>query len=178
MSDLFQIGDTVFLVEADAREKITETCPDCLGQLAWHVTMPSGEEFPLDCPTCNIGYNQPRGVVTRYGDPVARIVAAEVTGMDKRGDGIEYHTTCGYRKAGQVSSSQADAAGLVKAEIDRINKYHEAERKKRREAHCREVNRPFGRISREDLRDACRKFDAADLYHELTGGRLPKKAKP
>ena len=57
----FSIGDVVYRPVA-LSTTVEEPCPDCLGMRSWIAKLPSGEEFPIECPVCRFGYES-RGTV-------------------------------------------------------------------------------------------------------------------
>lgn len=51
----YKIGDVVYSARRLRLIK-TKQCPDCLGQLKWTVTAPSGETWECQCGTCLRGW--------------------------------------------------------------------------------------------------------------------------
>lgn len=51
---IYKRGDRVWAAKVDwcAVEK---DCPDCLGTARWKVVLPTGAEWPCECPRCNPG---------------------------------------------------------------------------------------------------------------------------
>lgn len=47
----FEIGQTVYSADIHSGTKTTK-CPDCLNSGRWRITMPSGEELLVVCPSC------------------------------------------------------------------------------------------------------------------------------
>lgn len=61
----FNVGDTVYLAECEMTSTPVQ-CPDCLGTRSWKAILPSGEEVPIECPSCRSGYCS-IGRINRYG---------------------------------------------------------------------------------------------------------------
>lgn len=64
----FDIGQTVYVARVSWRESFIP-CPDCLGQKTWFVRAPSGEEWAVDCLTCQRGWYS-TGQVGSWSDQV------------------------------------------------------------------------------------------------------------
>lgn len=52
--DAFAVGDKIF-VPSVRQKDVATTCPDCLGEKLWTITMPSGVSKTIDCPRCDGG---------------------------------------------------------------------------------------------------------------------------
>jgi len=105
------IGDKVWVPMARI-EQIEKTCPDCLGTARWHCTLPSGEEFDVECPRCYPGgYLPSTGKVSEELSFVARAIKANITGLRVNSDGVEYTVTGGllFRDERDVCDTEADA---------------------------------------------------------------------
>ena len=90
------VGDKVWVPKARLTN-IESVCPDCLGKAQWHCTLPSGEEFDVECPRCYPGgYDRSTGKVKEEWEFIATAVQSVIIGMRIDGDKVEYTTTGNY----------------------------------------------------------------------------------
>lgn len=186
MKPLFEIGDTIYTVTATHEIGPRVQCPDCLGEKIWHVTLPSGEEFDIECQACKHGYDGPYGTVPgeRTFETYVKSDTVKRVELEER-DGRKFFR---YNYTDEVdvyaTVEKAEAAGA--AVIARQQAYFAEQEAKQRSGKMREINRPYGKVDREDLRDACRELikvapgldgAVAVLYKTLTGGKLPRRKK-
>jgi hypothetical protein len=59
----FNLGDKVWVSDHSRVNEFIQ-CPDCLGSGIWSTTLPNGETFPIECPTCAHGYEGSRGFIS------------------------------------------------------------------------------------------------------------------
>lgn len=71
---------TKFYQPTTDREQRQLDCPDCLGEKAFKVLAPSGDEFTLECPRCSGGYRLHDVPSLRYDVHVPRVRSDEITG--------------------------------------------------------------------------------------------------
>ena len=60
----FAIGESLWHAGYGSVER-WQPCPDCAGSRVLTVTRGNGESFEVDCASCSIGFEGPRGVVCR-----------------------------------------------------------------------------------------------------------------
>lgn len=94
METKFKVGDTIYLAEVNWKAK-EETCPDCLGQKSWTATLPNGETFGIECPTCHHGFEGSRGyIIERYDylSSVEEVIVSDlrIDTSNKEGERIAY----------------------------------------------------------------------------------------
>lgn len=89
------IGDTVWVPVNEYRQ-VERQCPDCLGTARWHVTLPNGEQFDVECPRCYPGgYSASTGVVREDWEHIVKVKQVRIVGIDTR-DGVRYTTDGGW----------------------------------------------------------------------------------
>lgn len=105
-----KLGDVVWIGDATYQAIETE-CPDCLGKTKWHVTLPSGEAFDVECPRCYPGgFEASTGRVKEHYDIVRGARRVTINGVSSRGEGIEYGTTGGSGlRPHEVFDAESDA---------------------------------------------------------------------
>ena len=97
----FALGEQVWWVGNGYREE-SITCPECAGTKALTMIRGNGEQVSLECNYCQLGYNPPRGVVSRiYYDHRPTLFTPRRVRVD--GDEITY------------SASEPDATCYVTA---------------------------------------------------------------
>jgi hypothetical protein len=182
----FQIGDEVFVprtVRTNKDEVVT--CPECLGERTWKVTTPTGEEFPVGCRRCERGWDGPTGRVPAPHQWVAEVEAVVVrqVELNERKDADPHFE---YNHQREVFATREEAMEVAQKLVAIREEADLEQRRKDNAAKLREVNRPHGRVAREDLRDALivetglaldpmPRSIAERVYHRLTGGRLPRR---
>jgi hypothetical protein len=184
MKPIFQLGDTVYRVETSFDDLPPVVCPDCLGEKAWRVTMPSGEELDFPCLTCKVGFDGPRGTVPGGKRWAGSVRSETITRVElNERDGVRYFEYNYKRDGVGLYATREEAEAAVAGEVAERQRYWDEQRLEERERKMRDVNTPYGRVAREDLRDALRESphltytQAQEIYKRLTGGRLPRKPK-
>lgn len=80
---MFKVGDKAYLASMESHQERV-VCPDCLGSKYITVILGDKTELHIDCCTCGIGYDPPRGYVT-YHSYRPKPQVEEITI-----DGVEY----------------------------------------------------------------------------------------
>jgi hypothetical protein len=65
---MFELRQAIWWASCDSIE-VTENCPDCFGKKYLTVILGDDSEVKIDCRTCALGYEPPRGYITlhKYG---------------------------------------------------------------------------------------------------------------
>lgn len=184
----FNIGDTVYVPDLEYTEH-RETCPDCMGSGLWPITTPAGETMNLACPTCNpYEWGQASGTVAvREWRVVVRelTVGSVRTNTEARnGETVEYmmnETGVGSGRVyyeSRVHSTREEAVPCGERLLTE-NRESEARREaENRERKKKDARRQYKSFRLDDLREACLKHHANEVYRELTGYDLGERMRP
>jgi hypothetical protein len=83
------IGDIVWVPAPEYRQ-VERQCPDCLGTARWHVILPTGEQFDVECPRCYPGgYSASTGIIREDFENIIKVAQLTITGIDTS-DGVRY----------------------------------------------------------------------------------------
>lgn len=119
---MFKIGDDVFVVNGNTREKWIP-CPDCNENLGLIVILGNGSQVAIDCDCCKRGLDGPSGKISTYEWGV-EILHAKITGIEinaKYGkEEISYKTDKRYN-TDYIFSKREDAETASKEIQDRHN---------------------------------------------------------
>jgi hypothetical protein len=102
----FQIGESVYVVEANAHGQIEVPCPICFGQLFVTLLLGNGTQEKVECEACGKGCEGPRGVVGAWA-PWSKVVPSTVTALEFRGD--EWRVGCGYHSSREIFRTEEEA---------------------------------------------------------------------
>ena len=122
----FQLGQKVFLATASPNETREVPCPVCFGKKQVTLILGNGEQQPIECNYCALGYEAPRGVVVAYGVS-SRVDEYEITGLRLEGydESWDFDLSGGHRTRLSDGNIFADRAS---AEARRLVLHAEAER--------------------------------------------------
>ncbi|MEE8522160.1 MAG: hypothetical protein V3S83_12440 [Gemmatimonadota bacterium] len=101
------IGDTVFIAWGSAHHSVEKKCSICFGRREVHIILGDGSRVAVQCGGCGRGYEGPTGISMAYEAHVG-VQKAEVSGIEKRGDGFRY----------SFSPSPGDILGVFDTEED------------------------------------------------------------
>ena len=89
----FAVGQELWWIGNGHRTE-TIVCPDCAGSRAITMILGNGDQVSLECRCCQLGYDQPRGVVERtyFGHEPIRFIPKRVS---CEGDRIYYSKSVG-----------------------------------------------------------------------------------
>ena len=178
MKPRYEIGDVAYRVDVHCDTGPRVQCPDCNGEKSWHVTLPSGEEFDIDCQACKVGFDGPYGTVPGERRYVVSVLEVPITRVElEERDGRKWFRY-NYCDEDKLFDTKEAARATGDAEVAERKAYFAEQEAKQRSSKMREINRPYGKIDREDLRRALQVIPyeiGQAIYHELTGGKLPRK---
>ena len=79
----FAFGQTVYEPWATPYSEVRIPCPVCFGQRFATVILGNGEQVPVECEMCGLGFEGPRGYVTGY-TPQSGVHEVTVTALEER----------------------------------------------------------------------------------------------
>ena len=146
----YSIGQELWRPTFDM-EEARVTCPDCGGTGRLRVTFHDETTVSVECQNCNVGYESPKGYL-RVSNRHPRAQQVTVTGMELRGEVLEYRTTGSWcvpeDRLFLTEEAALTAAGLMAVEADQAerDKIQEKEKDTRSWAwnatyHRREIKR-------------------------------------
>jgi hypothetical protein len=110
------IGERVWVPFNEYRQ-VERQCPDCLGTARWHVTLPTGEQFDVECPRCYPGgYSASTGIIREDWEYIVGVTQQEIVGIDTS-DGVRYTLANRYTVKGDDTFDSKEAAEARAAEI-------------------------------------------------------------
>ena len=176
----FDVGDTVWVSDT-MDTKHQEQCPDCLGTGKWLGTMPTGEQFDIHCQTCYGGYGSSGRVTVHAHDVrVHKMTVGSVRiNTGEREHPVEYMMnetgvgsgTIWYEERVHATPEEAEAHArtvLLPQWLETMAG-HEA---RNREYKRKEARRAYKSYAIDDIRKACIKHSAPEVYEDLTGYKL------
>jgi hypothetical protein len=136
------IGDTVW-VPVPERKQIEQQCPDCMGTAQWHVKLPSGEEFDVECPRCYPGgYSPSTGVIREEWENVVKVQQDVITGIETQGgaeNGVRYKTGNHFSFE---DSDVCDTEDQAKERATQIGEMRVRDEMQRMDAYAKSKGRP------------------------------------
>lgn len=170
----FEFGQIVYVATVWAYKPTRVLCPVCFGKRFVTVILGDGEQQPVECEFCNVGYQGPSGTVTRHA-PDSTIEERAVTGLVMDGD--EWIVTLDGHAHRQ--SERCVFATREQAEERRAFLQAEAEINAQRnfEAQFADKKKGLTRSAgyhREQIKELRRKLE----WHEAKLGRSNTKAVP
>ena len=181
----YKIGDTVYTSHGSP-EKKQIPCPDCLGTKVWKCITPAGEEFDLDCRTCQHGWEIRGFVLEDAGVTTERLTICRVTREEDRDGNMKYEYMATETSSGGSGSIYTDGRLFDTTVEARAygEKQHTSTQasiyRHNREHRRKDARRVFKSYTISEIRKACLELEggtASELYTRLTGYGLREARK-
>ena len=107
----YNIGDTIFWVEASTSYQKQIPCPMCFGKCFVTIILGDDSQEKIECGFCQRGMERPNGFATTW-EPTSNVRSGVITGVSTK-DGVRYEV--GYRSIYEHETYSEPEAELVRA---------------------------------------------------------------
>lgn len=108
----YNIGDTVYWVEASTHYQKSIPCPMCFGKCFVTIILGDDSQEKIECGFCQKGYERACGIAKTW-EASAMVCSGAITGVSSR-DGVRYEV--GYRSVYEHEIFTKEEAELVRVE--------------------------------------------------------------